>query len=458
MKSIFVIFILLASFASVSEAASLSCKKVRSDGEMLFHIENEKGQHMGVEDTSGYFEDAKECDRSLALSKNQRVCLWNRGSWKIFDGNTKEFFNVEYAKLEDCGQITWYSGNTGICYQQDNEWKLFAWKTSKTLSRSYKSLQECGNFAVAADSSSHVCVPSSDRNWFLIYSTIEDSYLQTAPFSEVSTCEAAIKSGQNISTELDETLAELSKPFTTGPNEKVGFTYQSCSDPDRRFHIIKQKNGKIDKACIPDTFYSWGDFDKIAWYKQNMGDGKWIGELERPLFTTQSPVGTFAYGNVSMRIKIKATTKVKYIEGSGRCEVLTKKEKQDTMLIRYFTASGDNNYTGVDYIFCSTGPIESWSFGTRAHYDEIVRDYVWIENHNFKDYELYIKDGGVDKFIGLNIDAHDFTEEKLQGNLNLHRQMANLRAGKVFYAPGADQNPDSHFMTRKPIYYNWKTQ
>ncbi|MNL31638.1 hypothetical protein D3C87_1534360 [compost metagenome] len=110
----------------------------------------------------------------------------------------------------------------------------------------------------------------------------------------------------------------------------------------------------------------------------------------------------------------------------------------------------------MDYIFCSSGPIESWSYGTREHYDEIVRDYNWVQSHNYKQYELYYKNmSGQDLFIGSNVDGHAFTANTLRANLAFHRQMADLKTGKIFFAPGVDKNPASHFSTSKPMYYNW---
>jgi hypothetical protein len=255
-----------------------------------------------------------------------------------------------------------------------------------------------------------------------------------------------------------KTFAELLTPFQTKVDEGgFGFPYKNCEDPGRGDHLVAtDKNGQIPAACVPDTFYSWGGAEKLDWFRTHLGDRKaWIKNLPRPLFTTQSPVATFAYGPIALRIKIKPGTKTRFLDedyAGEYCDSLNETEKQNTLVLRFIVTARSG--TALDYIFCSTGPIESWSYGTRAHYDEVVNELSWIKTHDAKDYELYFKMAGEDSLFDTGLDGKDFSEEVLTSNLQQFYSFAASNRGRIYYNTGVPKEEAGHFKTAHPSYFN----
>lgn len=260
-----------------------------------------------------------------------------------------------------------------------------------------------------------------------------------------------------IFTKDDPTLKEPFKLYANYDNKpEVGFTLNACRVPEKGYHTIKtDAQGVLLKECQPDTLYSWGPALKKDSLETWMGNDAWVTSM-RPLFMTRSPVATFGYGPIPVRIKLKPNLNWVYTsQAHSICGSVSESDKQTTVYYRTMNWSG--NIHLLDYIICSPGPIASWSYGLKEHYDEIVKDYNWIRKKEDREFELYLSGGNQLQYLYGGIDGHDFSEYSLIRYLGIMQSMIKNNSGKVHFNPDIpkDQRTTSeHFKTSIPIYYN----
>ncbi|MFZ4713749.1 MAG: NIF family HAD-type phosphatase [Bacteriovoracaceae bacterium] len=250
--------------------------------------------------------------------------------------------------------------------------------------------------------------------------------------------------------------------FPYDVNEKVGFTYKNCQTSSEGYHIIKHDdNGKLLDECKPDVVYSWGPYKKLQALEGWMGEGNWVDSY-RPLFAAFSPITTFGYGDIAIRIKFRKGMRwVKTSESHDHCKQYNDTEKKRTIFYRTYNFSG--NEWLLDYTVCSPHPIESWSYGTPEHYDEMVKDYNWIKKkekeNKPREVELYILG---DRQWNLQwayegIDGYSFDEEIFLNRLQTHLGMVSNKEGNIYFNPTIDpslKTRKEHFKTRHSIYFN----
>ncbi len=234
-------------------------------------------------------------------------------------------------------------------------------------------------------------------------------------------------------------------PYDNHP--EVGFTLKDCRCSGG--HCVKQDAaGALIEKCKPDTLYSWGPQVKLESLQGWMGDPKnWVNDF-RPLFMTRSPVGSFGYGPVPVRIKIRpdATWAVSN-NGYSACSSASADTKKNTVFFRTESL--------LDIVICSPAVIESWSYGTKEHYDEIIKEFRWIEaNGTSGDVDLYENDGNP---FDNDWDGHSFSKATFLGYLSGLFKTAQSGSGKIYFnpkTPAAKRTREAHFSTTHPIYYN----
>lgn len=244
------------------------------------------------------------------------------------------------------------------------------------------------------------------------------------------------------------------------------FDWRGCLDGKAARSPVKMTGGQLDERCRPDTLYTWQDDRMVENFKQATSGKHWAaGFGQASLYTHINPVATFAYGYASIRIKLRPNVNFKVFPLDGPSvndfcnDFLKPEERADTIVVRIFAG-------GTDYILCSTGPIESWSLGTQKHYDEVVNSTLWYfheaPRHNWLPYHQRIPDDGLRTVSPLFIseaeqrdfDGHSFTQDTLIANLLAFRTMIDNHRELIRYAPGVSPDPNRHFMTRHPIYWN----
>lgn len=233
----------------------------------------------------------------------------------------------------------------------------------------------------------------------------------------------------------------------------VGYTRKHCEDSRNDNHHVRTEYGLLVEGCLPDTLYSWGNFQKLDYYRKNFKSNMdWPKFLARDLYLSSSPISTFGYGPIPIRLKLKEGIKYKLQKGSSnalQCKDLSEVEKLDTLIINQWSGI---RRTGLDYIICSMNLVSSWSFAMPEHYDEMVRELQWIEDHNDTEYELYTKSLGVKELWGVDLDGFDFSKETFLNYLGMIRQLAEVGGGEIHNNGNSSQI--DHFKTNYPIYFN----
>lgn len=234
-------------------------------------------------------------------------------------------------------------------------------------------------------------------------------------------------------------------------DSKVGFTLGGCQIPDEGNHAAKDI-----PRCHPDTLYSWGIQAKLDYLKAAMGNGRWKNTF-RTLYASRSAVATDGYGPIPVRFKIRSDAKWKKVPDGPHFTCDNVKDPENT--IYYYTWTGGYG-VGLDYAICSPQVLASWSYATPEHYDEIVKDFLYLTNPSVPDSkrEMYVHgDGDYITTWSVDFDGHDFSKATLKSSLVGMQRMINAKSGDIYYNPNirsSEKNRESHFSTDHPIWFN----
>lgn len=426
--------------------------------------------------------DLKGCQDSLSPSQSGLVCTWDGNGFVPYEigTNTAVGFSTQgNSNFSSCVEVARSVHNGFVCAPNGKNYGVYNMATKKLVGSridyGWDDHTECLS-SIKSASSDYVCI--WDGEYFVRDRLGRQVDGLIEKFSDFESCMKLTSTPNKLLTQILEnynsqksfTDAELFKLFYPKDiNTKITSNRRDCADRSRDYHIVlNDNNGNLRDECMPDTIYSWGGYRKTKWFIENLGNNRWPDKLERLLFATHSPIATFGYGQLPIRIKLIKNVKFKFLDNNNvlfgdYCgKFLDNQEMQDTVIVRYFIR---DTYTGLDFVLCSPGPIQSWSIGYKEHYDEIVKKYNWIQNHSYYDYEMYTKTAGKDNFLDFNLDSHDFSLNSLRRNLNLLNAMAAKDIKYLFYNTKYKypKNYNSvyrkkleHFKTDKPIYYNEK--
>lgn len=207
-------------------------------------------------------------------------------------------------------------------------------------------------------------------------------------------------------------------------------------------------DGYLTKECSPDTLYSWGPPAKITTLKQTMADGKaWQGPLNPKsqsglLFTSASAVSTYPFGVAGVRIKLKPGVRTK----------LTGWAHHENGVVAL------NNDWAQDYVLSDASLVESWSYGTPEHYDEIVRDILRFASGKTAMHwsaKQQPTGTGVARLFSYGlVDNQPNDEATLKATLLGMIKIILSGQGQIQYADGACRNRAQHFATDHPSYMN----
>ncbi len=219
--------------------------------------------------------------------------------------------------------------------------------------------------------------------------------------------------------------------------------------------LVPEANGYLSEACSPDVLYSWGPREKVTSFAQYIPDGAlWTGPMNAPVtntnhaqgsgtvYATFSAIATFGYGTVPIRIKIKPSAQYRSTTSAGASR---------NGEVAFYS---ENNWH--DYYLSDASVVESWSFGTPEHYDEIVRDALRIASG--KRALAYTGEPNGKKLDRLwqlsNYDNHVSDAAHLKKALRAIIQMIVNGEGQIHYSKGTCRNRKLHFKTDKPTYIN----
>jgi hypothetical protein len=260
-----------------------------------------------------------------------------------------------------------------------------------------------------------------------------------------------------LSKGMDAKIEEFLKLWEPGKKEYQDDPYIfECEKTSMGTLSLSSTNELLEEKCSPDVLYSWGPVVKLKNMMKNMPDDKtWSGapnsfilnqsnssengKLQGTLFMALTPAASYAYGPVLMRIKLKKKTPFKVMAYDSMVEV----------------GVGSGNVR--EFVLNNSSLIESWSFGTEEIYDELVRDLMRINQNKradllFTDEKSDLK--GIGQLFTGAVDGVKFDEETLKSNLLELINVILNNKGQVIYQKGECHNPDVHYSTEKPTWFN----
>lgn len=208
----------------------------------------------------------------------------------------------------------------------------------------------------------------------------------------------------------------------------------------------------LSDQCTPDVVYSWGPLAKLQNIQANAPDGaEWSGLLNPTpaairsnfpvVYATLSPVATYQYGLIPIRMKLKSDVKIMGVK--------------DLKVRRHEMSYYD--WGGNDFFISHGIALDNWSFGTAEHYDEIVRD---IRNFITSDkgiaYDTKNPTGrGIDRIFNVKAwDGNTPGEQVLRRSLLEMIRMILKKEGRIYYQKDSCRNREIVFRTTKPSYIN----
>ena len=208
--------------------------------------------------------------------------------------------------------------------------------------------------------------------------------------------------------------------------------------------------------CAPDTLYVWLEEKKIDWsmYPKNpLRKGVY-------LYTWRTPLATYAYGKVQIRLKLKPHLKFKWLlKGREREHLFCPQVDQDSTV---YVLTTTYSKTVSEYLICSKEVIESWSTGTPHAYQEAKREFEYINSVKNEEPLRYDAFGflfgrkkwkGNDQFSSdsffINWDFREITwsDEKIKTTIELMQKIKTPFRGHVF------GNKEGHFNSQLRLYY-----
>lgn len=252
----------------------------------------------------------------------------------------------------------------------------------------------------------------------------------------------------------------LPNPFAKD-RPQLGYTWKKCSSGPDNDSTPFFRGGAPRPECAPDTLYSWKKPKFVEKYAATSSPNRVLDLNGFALYTWRTPIGSFGYARESLRMKLKPGVKFAWIaDGDRDCGALGRKFNVRNTV---FATSLGNRIRGYsEYFLCDAGPVESWSYDTPQHLEEMQREEDWMKTHpNDYDGLLYDNDsqsrcpwtyGQFDQGSGSS------TIDWSLGTLNQDMRQIQVRisggAGRVYFAKGTVPSLWNHFSTNKPGYFN----
>lgn len=218
------------------------------------------------------------------------------------------------------------------------------------------------------------------------------------------------------------------------------------------------KEGLYHDECEPQILYSW--VGSLATIKPD--DLYWPFRRKTAIFFHRTPLATSIYGNFSYRVKLKDNVQYKEVpwnEAHYKC-LYPEEEKRHTVYVN----QDPNGFS--EYVLCSSGPVESWSFGLSDHYHEMKREFSMIKNYgalnvdgflnpNTKKYEC---DECFQKYT-IHDARNDGSEKTISNSIQRMRDVVGLKYGRVYDLVDKTQSRDAesirkHFETKLELPFH----
>ena len=270
-------------------------------------------------------------------------------------------------------------------------------------------------------------------------------------------------------------------------------------------------NPKYISQCSIDTIYSWQNLKFIKSLARKSSPSIVLPFGRSPkgwkvLYFWRTPAAIHAYNNYFIRVKLKPKTKFILIgDIHYPCELPKFKGKlKDSLFVRFYRNLKGHEIS--EFMLCSSGPVESWSYGMRESYNELNREINWILGKDTTSWEPFVKTRKLylnyfknKKVAKRNLVPEEFreamnlaqlfkatkTNQKMAKKMglekltqykpatqflgyhidkpepdwslgNLYIKLVNLyrMSGGVYYSKGTPRDVKRHFQTRYPNFFN----
>ncbi len=214
-------------------------------------------------------------------------------------------------------------------------------------------------------------------------------------------------------------------------------------------------DGQFIPEYAPDTLYSWMSEEFLEKLFAN-SDGPFLPIMKRPYFSWRTPVGSFGYGKVSIRMRLKDDVQfalVPHFEIQGdlnrQFQALNANyDIENTVFVSEIPSAGYH-----EYFVLSGGPLHSISYGTPEHLFEVQAEASWIKSHDhYQDFDLIMKQVDLTKPLEWDY-GRIWSREILQSNIDRMKKIVSDGQGKILYSPGFKTDPTDHFSSRLKGYW-----
>ncbi len=278
--------------------------------------------------------------------------------------------------------------------------------------------------------------------------------------------------------------------------------WKECANPRLFGHpLTVADDGTIAADCLPDTLYSWNTRGAIDFLRRTNGARTWKDLIagDAGVYFSASPAATFGYGAMdesggyAIRAKLRPGVKFKFLDFAPEkleppgppvppkegfvlrafpnpvCAARPIPEANTTVYVHYWnykSAPGEEfpaglQEAGLEYVVCSLSVLESWSFGTREFYDELVRDVRRFASADAPasapSYIRRSEGGGTrPRIFDILSDGHPFTQLHLANVFRRQFTLALRNEGEIFVNPEAGRVSElrrRHFETDKPSWF-----
>lgn len=282
----------------------------------------------------------------------------------------------------------------------------------------------------------------------------------------------SLEAGQNSRLELSQLL----HTWDPAPASDRGNPWAGCENPAAFGRYLKtDSEGYLSRDCSPDTLFTWGPLWRLKILERRMGNGSWSQNIafgSRPLFFARTPAATFGFGSgdesggYGARMKLKPGVRIKYLGLNADppdCKKIPQAEQDSTVYLRILGGVDDarnfGNYSAEDFMLCSSAPIESWSYGTKGFYDELVRDLRLATSDRRKEWPGYVQyqtpNSQNAHLLDLNADRHPFTQTQLLNTMKHQLRLSESDSGRLFVNPNAEEGAASrHYQSSNPAWFH----
>ncbi len=276
------------------------------------------------------------------------------------------------------------------------------------------------------------------------------------------------------------------REFTPDPSwKKRGNQYQKCindsfinhyiqfKNPENSIKILGTEAWELSADCAPRTLFSWAGSGRLRSFEYDYGrDGKpWTKNISakfkdtnpNAIFTINSPIATFGYGDTLIRLKAHQDTRFLYVKGSANafyaCNELPQSEKNRTIIVR--TKFLGSIQFLLEFMACNFNVFHSWSYGGKENYDAAIKGYNWIKEKGPKsnEYSTYFHDVKTKlPIFNAKYDEMDTSDFALKYKMAIN--FTRIYAGqseRIFFHPSvpkAERTRKAHYGSDKSTYWN----